>query len=240
MSDTTLDETPLEPRCEDRNLHGPGYLVRILAVRRAECGPARSVLESSWRQAQFCALDFETTGLNLRKDEVVSFGAVTIAEGRIQAASARYRIVRPDRPVSPESIACHAIRPQDLVNAPRFEDCLDELVELLAGRVLIAHAAWIELALLRRALKHRRLRPAKLVVDTSRLAMAAGLPAPPAGRVIGLEHLAALMGLPGHTPHHALGDALTTAEVFLALVGRLEAGSAAMTAGALCRTSTAV
>ncbi len=32
------------------------------------------------------------------------------------------------------------------------------------------------------------------------------------------EHL----GLCVHTPHHALGDALTTAEVFLAVVSKLE------------------
>jgi DNA polymerase-3 subunit epsilon len=36
-----------------------------------------------------------------------------------------------------------------------------------------------------------------------------------------LERLATELGLPVDSPHHALGDAITTAQVFLALSGRL-------------------
>ena len=43
-------------------------------------------------------------------------------------------------------------------------------------------------------------------------------PGPPA-----LGALAAELGLPVHAPHHARGDALTTAQAFLALATHLEA-----------------
>lgn len=32
-------------------------------------------LDTPWREAEFCVFDFETTGLNLRRDEIVSYGA---------------------------------------------------------------------------------------------------------------------------------------------------------------------
>jgi DNA polymerase III epsilon subunit-like protein len=46
-----------------------------------------------------------------------------------------------------------------------------------------------------------------------------------ADRMISLEYTASVLGLPVHTPHHALGDAMTTAGVFLALATRLSASA---------------
>ncbi|MDP8977546.1 MAG: 3'-5' exonuclease, partial [Actinomycetota bacterium] len=43
-----------------------------------------------------------------------------------------------------------------------------------------------------------------------------------------LTALAGRLGVPVHRPHHAFGDALTTAEVFLALATRLEAAGAGL------------
>ena len=39
---------------------------------------------------------------------------------------------------------------------------------------------------------------------------------------VSLQALAESLGLPEHQPHHALGDALTTAQAFLALATHLE------------------
>ena len=52
-----------------------------------------------------------------------------------------------------------------------------------------------------------------------------------------VEASAVELGLCVHTPHHALGDALTTAEVFLAMVSRLERVTPALTVRALVETS---
>ena len=42
-------------------------------------------------------------------------------------------------------------------------------------------------------------------------------------RRLALGELARALGLPAHRPHEALGDALTTAQVFLALASHLDA-----------------
>ena len=41
-------------------------------------------------------------------------------------------------------------------------------------------------------------------------------------RRISLSDLAAALGLPAHSPHDAVGDALTTAQVFIALASHLD------------------
>ncbi|MFZ0159102.1 MAG: DUF294 nucleotidyltransferase-like domain-containing protein [Kineosporiaceae bacterium] len=63
-----------------------------------------------------------------------------------------------------------------------------------------------------------------VTVDTAALARQTGMaPSGSDDSEPSLERLALSLGLPVHTPHHALGDALTTAGVLLALVTRLEA-----------------
>ena len=45
---------------------------------------------------------------------------------------------------------------------------------------------------------------------------------PAASEPVGLSDLARSLGLPVHRPHHADGDALTTAQVFIALANHLD------------------
>jgi DNA polymerase-3 subunit epsilon len=114
------------------------------------------------------------------------------------------------------------MRAEDLAGAPPLTEVVPRIVDLLTGRVLVAHAAWVERAFLRRALPLVGARLDGPVVCTA--ALARELHVVRGGEDGGeprLEGLAGALGLPVHTPHHALGDALTTANVFLALVGRL-------------------
>jgi len=192
--------------------------------------------DQPWRSARYCAVDLETTGLDLSRDAIISFGSVGIDGGRVIAGSSIYRLVSGPAHVPPESIAVHSLRPADLADAPTWEESVDLLLEALTGRVLVAHAAWIERAFLRRAFRARRVKPPRAVVDTAALARCAGLAAVGARAEPSLELLASDLGLPAHEPHHALGDALTTAEVFLALSTRLSAG-APKTVGSLIAAS---
>jgi DNA polymerase III subunit epsilon len=88
----------------------------------------------------------------------------------------------------------------------------------LVGRIVIAHAAWIERAFLGRLLRHAGLRFAAPMIDTAALARSLGYAQGGSyGREPSLELLARQLALPVYAPHHALGDANTTAAVFLAL-----------------------
>lgn len=177
---------------------------------------------ASWRETELLALDFEATGLDLARDDVISFGAVPIRDGRVMAGGQRYSLLKPTKPIPPTSSIVHRIRNQDLALARDAADVAEELIGLLAGRVLVAHAAWVEVAFLKRLLSLHNARLLAPVVDTAALARALDLVPRIAHREPDLESLAGTLGVPVHDPHHALGDALTTAQVFLVLASRLE------------------
>jgi DNA polymerase III subunit epsilon len=192
------------------------------ALAYAGAGPA---LDVPWRSGRYCAVDLETTGLDLARDTIVSFGAVHVDGGRLIAGSSIYRLVASQGQPSAGSITVHGLRPADLAGAPAWEESAQELLQALTGRVLVAHAAWVERAFLRRAFSPWRVGPPRFAVDTAALARSAGLAPARTRAEPSLEHLAGALGLPAHAPHHALGDALTTGEVFLALASRLDASA---------------
>lgn len=179
-----------------------------------------------WREVDFTVIDVETTGLDPKIDEIISFATVTVSGGRITLADATYELVRPDRMPTAETIRIHGLREADLIHAPPLEDLLDRLLAALAGRAYVAHVASVERGFLGAALSSRGLELTAPWIDTAALdrerRRLRRLPA--AGKTpVGLSELARSLGLPVHRPHHADGDALTTAQVFIALAAHLEA-----------------
>ena len=179
-------------------------------------------LDADWRSIDYCVIDVETTGLDLRQDEIISLGSTQIHEARIKTAGNFYREVRPRRLPSVDSMRVHGLRSIDLENALSLEEIIPDFAAQIGGRVVIAHAAWIERAFLQRHLRRTGLEFSKPMIDTAALARAAGYAQESNGREPSLEFLARRLNLPAYAPHNALGDALTTAVVFLALATRLE------------------
>jgi DNA polymerase-3 subunit epsilon len=175
-------------------------------------------LRADWREARYCAIDAETTGLDLRRDSIISIGSAGIRDGRIVCSDNYYSLIRPACPVSVASMRIHCLRPADLENAPSARDVGQEIARQLAGRIVVAHAAWIERAFLSRLLRQVGVGFAAPVIDTAALARALGYAQGSlGGREPSLELLARQLALPVYSPHHALGDAVTTAAVFLAM-----------------------
>jgi DNA polymerase-3 subunit epsilon len=188
---------------------------------RAGLSPAR---RTSWRDARWCAVDFELTGLDPRRDEIISFGAVPIDGGRLRLGEAVSGLIRPRQDPGEESIRVHGIRATDLRQAPRLNEGLTPLLRTLAGRTLVAHTESVERAFLKAALRRLNHRLRVRMADTEVLGQLwlyrrdGVLP----GR-LSLGRLASELGLPADRPHDALGDALTTAQVFIALCTHAEA-----------------
>jgi DNA polymerase-3 subunit epsilon len=177
-----------------------------------------------WRQARYCALDLELTGLDPRRDEIVSFGAIPIEDGRALTGEAVEGKVRPRGAMGEASIKVHGLRSVDLEGAPGLEVAIDPLLALMAGKVAVVHFAEVERRFLGAALRRQGLRLRQPILDTSVLGAIwlhdrDGVPP----RRMMLPELAAALGLPAHQPHDALGDALTTAEVFITLATHLDA-----------------
>ena len=177
----------------------------------------------SWRSARFLVVDVETTGLDLARDEIVSFAALPVEDGRVLTGAGVGGLVRPDAGPAPSSVEIHGLRVADLAAAPTATEALLPLAAALRGRIPVAHAAWVERAFLRRPLRALGTRLPLRIVDTAllwrMLSILRGSGDP------GWTPLAAVaggLGLPAHRPHVAEGDALTTAQVLLALATHLE------------------
>jgi DNA polymerase III subunit epsilon len=178
-------------------------------------------LARPWREVEYVVVDLETTGLDLKRDAIASYGAVLIRDGRIVVADNIYGLVRPTCDISAESIAVHTLRRADVADAPPLSQAVPVLDRLLEGRVLVAHAAWVEQAFLSRAFAASGISLRSPVIDTAALARADGIAPRTLLTEPDLEWVAGAIGLPVVSPHHALGDAITTAQVFLALASRL-------------------
>ena len=187
------------------------------AARYVDAAPR--LLDVNWRRASFCALDLETTGLDTSSDEIVSFAAVPVEAGRVRMAGTCSHFVRPRQAIPGSSIRIHGIRPIDVRDAPPLGDVIEELLEAMTGRILLVHVDWVERGFLAGPLHDLGIKLQEPVLDTARLARACM-------QDVAAESLYAVsrrLGLPGYGVHEALGDALTTAQVFLALASRLEA-----------------
>ncbi len=198
----------------------------------------RSPRDAPWREARFAAVDLETTGLDPRRDEIISFASIPIDEGRIVVGAVRTGLIQPARMPEAETIRIHGLRPADLADAPPLPDAINGIIECLTGRVIVAHSAWVERGFLNRALRLARLRVVEPVLDTAVLAQRVLADAEPSPDGVRLGDAARALGLPVHRPHHADGDALTTAQLFIAVAARLDRIEP-QTVGSLARLSRA-
>lgn len=158
----------------------------------------------------FAVIDFETTGPPGYRHRIIEIGVVHLdTDGVITDRWST--LLNPDRDLGPRSI--HGITAAEVRRAPRFSDVAGELVELLRGRVLVAHNWSFEAAYLRSEFR----RIGCLVPVTTRSGLctmrAAGRVFPTSSR--SLRHCREAVGLRVEWAQHtALGDAVAAAELF--------------------------
>ena len=181
-------------------------------------------------RAPLIALDVETTGLDPARDGIVSVGLVPMHLDRIASSRSRHWIVKPRAPLGAESVTIHGITDSQVRHAPDLDQILEELLGVIAGHVLVVHCADIERQFLNAALVSRIGEGIRFpVVDTMELEarMHRGQPRSLVDRVLGrkpawvsirLADSRARYGLPRYRPHHAMTDALASAELLQAQV----------------------
>jgi len=208
----------------------------LRSYRDAEFPPA----ETPWREAAFSVIDLEMTGLDPASDEIISFATVTVSGGTVRFDDARYELVRPRRMPDWDTIRIHGLREADLEEAAPLDELIDDLLEPLTGRPIVAHVAEVERSFLDAALATVGTELRNPTIDTA--AMDRDLrrrrgQRPAARDPIGLLEMVRSLGLPVHRPHHADGDALTTAQAFIALATHLETFEEPLKLGSLQKLS---
>jgi DNA polymerase-3 subunit epsilon len=167
----------------------------------------------------YTVIDTETTGLSPGQgDEIIAIGAIRIVNGRILGRENFDSFVRPRVPVSGASQAIHGITPEMLRGQPRIEEVLPNLQRFVEDTVIVGHNIDFDMRFFEESAVRTGVRFANPVLDTLKLEYLVN----PNQEEKSLEAMATRLGIGVTGRHTALGDALTTAEVFLALMPLLE------------------
>jgi DNA polymerase-3 subunit epsilon len=209
-------ETPAAPARTPAIEPRPEFYDFELLFRRPQ--PAPSLAETPLARLRYAVFDTETTGLDPDSDEIVALGAVRIVNARLLEHETFHHLVRPRRPVPPSATRIHGLRDDDLRDAPPLEEVLPLFARYVEGAVLVAHNAAFDMRFLQEAEGRTGVRFQQPVLDTLLLSAIVH----PEHRDHSLEAIASRLGVSVQARHSALGDALTTARIFLKLIPLLE------------------
>lgn len=197
-------------------------------LNKAPNGPLRNFLSepfpalfTPFDQVPILAVDFETTGLDAIQDKLLSVGCVDLIDNQIKLGSSYHQIISTKGRLEPSNVTIHQITDDQKDQGKPLEAVIEQLLNRLAGKVMLVHFARIERQFLRQAclelygmappipmidtlmVAKRRLDKKDVAYDPSELRLSA---------------LRAKYDLPDHYAHNALNDAIATAELLLAQI----------------------
>jgi len=101
----------------------------------------------------FVVFDTELSGLDPKKDFIVSIGAIKMTGGTIYISNELYRLIRPAGEMTKKSVEIHGITPGELERKESLGSVLPEFLEFIKDSVLVGHFVDIDLRFINRALK---------------------------------------------------------------------------------------
>ncbi len=165
-------------------------------------GRPADVTGSGW-----AVVDVETSGFRPGQARIVSIAALALGDdGNVEQSL--YSLLNPG--VDPGPTHVHGLTAEMLEGQPTFADIVDHLIDLLAGRTLVAHNVGFDYSFLAaEAEMVGRELPTDTVMCTVELARRLDL----GTENLRLETLARHWGIDQMKPHDALDDALVLAQI---------------------------
>lgn len=197
----------------------------LRALRRAKDRRRHASGEYGWlfhpyTGDELVAIDCETTGVDTRTAEPVSIAAVKVRGDRVLASESLDLRLRRPASLTGDSIRVHGLRGIDLDDGESPDEALAKLLEFIGNRPLLGWHLDFDLAILNRQLRprfgfelpnsgidvaqlyHRQLRRSAMEPDPT---------------TIRFDTVAEALGVPVMGRNTALGDAVTTALMYLKL-----------------------
>ncbi len=171
------------------------------------------------QSGEVVVFDCETTGLDPKKDEIISIGAVKIKENRILTDEAMHLFVRQEKQICHESITIHQIRHCDLEDAIPIEEAIEKFLYFIGGRTLAGYYLEFDVAMINKytkpimgiTLPNRQEEVSAIYYDKK-------ISTIPQGNIdLRFEAIIDDLSLPKLQAHDALNDAVMTAMIYLKL-----------------------
>lgn len=171
----------------------------------------------------YLSVDLEMTGLNPKKDKILSIGYVAVSDLSVVVDSMQHSYVFHQNLTLGQSATIHGIRSADLESGEPIEQLIDELLQAAAGKVLVFHNAQLDMGFLNAQIKKQYgfNLPVRYIdtmqVELRRLTRANKHHA----AKLRLDDCRERYHLPRYKAHNAAIDALATAELWLAQLAHI-------------------
>jgi DNA polymerase-3 subunit epsilon len=157
--------------------------------------------------AGWAVVDVETSGFRPGQARIVSLAALAVGDdGNVERSI--YTLLNPG--VDPGPTHVHGLTAEMLDGQPCFSDVVDDVIEVLRGRTLVAHNVAFDYAFLS---AEAELVGAELPVDTAMCTVELARRLDLGTENLRLETLAAHWGIAQMKPHDALDDAQVLAQI---------------------------
>ncbi len=163
--------------------------------------------------------DTETTGLNPKKDEILSIGAVKLKGNKILTSQKFEIFIKPKRDINEESIKIHHIRNIDLENGKNPQDALEDFLYFIGNRTLAGYYLEFDMRMINRYLKpYLGIKLPNKQIEVSEIYHRKKRRIIPDGRIdLRFDTIMKDLDLPIFGKHDALSDAIMTSLMYIKL-----------------------
>lgn len=179
----------------------------------------------AWQDCELVSLDLETSGLNTARDHILSFGMIDIVDSAIRLDSARHQLIKTSRPLEESNVIIHHITDDLSRQGVAISQAIETILHHLAGKIMLVHFRSIEQQFIDSAC--RKLYGSPFInptIDTMQIAERLLIAQNPTimANELRLFNLIQKYHLPQYKAHNALYDALSTAQLFLAMAPEIQ------------------
>ncbi|ANV99643.1 3'-5' exonuclease [Bradyrhizobium icense] len=179
-----------------------------------------AIRDTPLHKLNLVVFDTETTGLRPNEgDELISVGAVRVVNGRILTGETFERLINPSRVIPASTTRIHGITTEMVRDKPPAHVILPQFKSFIGDSVLVAYNAAFDMKFLENGAEQAGVKFDNPVLDALLLSMYLQ----PDVSDFSLTATAERLGVEVIRRHTAIGDAMTTAAIFVKLLDLLKA-----------------
>lgn len=169
---------------------------------------------------EIVVFDTETTGLDPKKDNIVSIGAIKIKGNKILTNETLHILIKQDKAISGDSIKIHKIRNCDITEGVSTKEAIDNFLDFIGNRKLVGYYLEFDIAMINRYLKPMYgIKLPNKQEEVSAIYYDKKIARIPQGNIdLRFDTIMNELSLPKLQGHDALNDAMMTAMMYLKLI----------------------